>query len=69
MQILVLRTTRLLPVLLVALLAGGFSASSASAVSIVDIIFTNTTGFGAVGSNSIDALPGDVITAELRLTS
>jgi hypothetical protein len=54
---------------LVALLTGAVSASSASAAPIVDIIFTGTTGAGTTGGSSINAAPGDVLTAHIVLTA
>jgi hypothetical protein len=41
----------------------------ALATPIVDVVFIATTGAGTVGGASIDAVPGDVLIAELRISA
>ncbi len=47
-------------------LAWGTSALGAPAVGVV---FTSTTGTGAVGGATIDVAPGDIVTATIRLSA
>ncbi len=44
-------------------------STSALGAPAVDVVFTSTTGAGAVGSATIDVAPGDIVTATIRLSA
>ncbi len=50
-------------------LASVVGASAARATPIFELVFVSTTGAGMPGTDSISAAPGDILTAELRLTA
>jgi hypothetical protein len=61
-----LRRLRLWPLLTGLVLA--LAPAAALATPIVSIVWTATTGSGATGSNVIEARPGDLLTAQVRLS-
>jgi hypothetical protein len=52
----------------VALLMGGAFSAGATSIT-VDMTWTSTSGSGAVGSNTIQASPGDTLTLSVTLTN
>jgi len=63
------RASLALPLMLGGLVCMLALPREATAITIVDLVWTATTGSGVTGSSSIDAANGDTLTAEIRVTA